>query len=278
MPGSEQALEVAVRAARTGGRILRGRLGRLQRSQIRKKGKYDWVTDADHASEKAILAVLRRSFPRDSIKAEESAPSVASESRQWLIDPLDGTVNFLHGFPMFCVSIGLMERGRLEVGVVYDPTREELFTARRGHGAFLNGRRIRVTACATFEESLIATGFPFRARDKMDLYIGSFRKIFLQTGSIRRAGAAALDLAYVACGRMDGFWEMALAPWDMAAGALLIREAGGTVSDFFGKPGFLERGHVLAGNPRIHSLMLRLLAPYFRGKMGLARTYGANAT
>ena len=260
-------LEVAVRAAQAGGRILMQKMGRLQGSQIRRKGRYDWVTDADHASERAILSILRKNFPGHSIKAEESAPGEPLGSRQWLIDPLDGTVNYMHRFPMFCVSIGFVDQGRLEAGVVYDPVRKELFTARRGRGAFLNGRRIRVTPTTAFEKSLLATGFPFRAKDQMDLYLGSFRRVFLKTGSIRRPGAAALDLAYVACGRMDGFWEMALAPWDMAAGALLIREAGGKVSDFFGERKFLQRGHVLAGNPAIHRKLVSLLAPYFRGKI-----------
>jgi len=267
MSESKRALEVAVRAARAGGRILKRRMAGLRRSQFSRKGKYDWVTEVDKESERAILKVLRKEFPGHSIKAEESAPAEAAQSRQWLIDPLDGTVNYMHRFPMFCVSIGFVERGKLEVGVVYDPIREELFTARRGQGAFLNGRRIRVTSCSSFDESLLATGFPFRAKDKMDLYIGSFRKVFLKTGSIRRAGSAALDLAYVACGRMDGFWEMALQPWDMAAGALLIQEAGGRVTDFFGRREFLEQGHVLAGNRPIHRKLLRLLAPYFRGKI-----------
>lgn len=260
-------LDVAVRAARAGGKILKGRMAGLRRSQFSKKGPYDWVTEVDKESERAILKILRSAFPDHSIKAEESSPSEVAQSRQWLIDPLDGTVNYMHRFPMFCVSIAFVERGRLEAGVIYDPVREELFTARRGQGAFLNARRIRVASCRAFDEALLATGFPFRAKDKMDLYIGSFRKLFLETGSIRRAGSAALDLAYVACGRMDGFWEMALQPWDMAAGALLIREAGGRVTDFFGGKEFLERGHVLAGNRPIHRRMLRLLAPYFRGKI-----------
>lgn len=267
MSESKRALAVAIRAARAGGRILKRRMAGLRRSQFSRKGKYDWVTEVDKESERAILRVLRKEFPGHSIKAEESAPAEATQSRQWLIDPLDGTVNYMHRFPMFCVSIGFVERGKLEAGVVYDPIREELFTARRGQGAFLNGRRIRVTSCSAFDEALLATGFPFRAKDKMDLYIGSFRKVFLKTGSIRRAGSAALDLAYVACGRMDGFWEMALQPLDMAAGALLIQEAGGRVTDFFGRPEFLEQGHVLAGNRPIHRWLLRLLAPYFRGKI-----------
>lgn len=267
MSGTDRALQVAVRAARAGGRILKRRMEGLRRSQFSRKGKYDWVTEVDRESERAILKVLRKTFPDHSVKAEESAPAEAACARQWLVDPLDGTVNYMHRFPMFCVSIAFVERGRLEVGVVYDPMREELFTARRGHGAFLNTRRIRVTSCSAFDESLLATGFPFRAKSKMDLYIGSFRRVFLKTGSIRRAGSAALDLAYVACGRMDGFWEMALQPWDMAAGALLIQEAGGRVTDFFGEKAYLEWGHVLAGNRPIHRKLLRLLAPYFRGKI-----------
>ena len=267
MSESKRALEVAVRAARAGGKILKSRMAGLNRSQFSRKGKYDWVTEVDKESERVILAILRKAFPDHSIKAEESAPTEAAQSRQWLIDPLDGTVNYMHRFPMFYVSIAFGEQGKLEAGVIYDPIREELFTARRGKGAFLNGRRIRVTSCSEFDRSLLATGFPFRAKSKMDLYLGSFRKVFLKTGSIRRAGSAALDLAYVACGRMDGFWEMALQPWDMGAGALLVEEAGGRVTDFFGDTEYLRQGHVLAGNRPIHAKMLRLLAPYFRGKI-----------
>ena len=267
MSDSAKALEMGIRAARAGAGILMSRLNKLKRSNISKKGKYDWVTDADKASEQVILKVLRRAFPGHSINAEESAPTEALQDRQWLIDPVDGTVNYMHGFPMFCVSIAFVQKGRLEAGVVYEPVREELFTARRGKGAYLNGKRIRVTRCKKLEESLLSTGFPFRAKNKMDLYLGSFRKVFLKTGSIRRAGSAALDLSYIACGRMDGFWEMALAPWDIGAGALLIREAGGVVTDFEGKLDFLRTGHVLAGNPAIHSQLARLLVPYFRGKI-----------
>ena len=267
MADSKHTLEVAVRAARAAGRILRGRISTLSRGQIRKKGKYDWVTDVDHASEERILRIIRRAFPSHSVKAEESAPTEGSEPFQWLIDPLDGTVNYMHRFPMFAVSIALARKEVLEIGVVYDPMREELFTARRGHGAWLNGKRIRVSRCSTFEESMLATGFPFRAKENMDLYLSSFRRVFLKTGSIRRAGSAALDLAWVACGRMDGFWEMALSPWDIAAGALLIQEAGGRVSDFFGGPDYLEGGHILAGTPGIHRKMVSLLAPIFRGRI-----------
>ena len=264
---SKNFLNVAVRAARESGRILLRRMSTLTRSQIRKKGKYDWVTDVDQASEERILRIIRKAFPSHSVKAEESAPTEGSGPFQWLIDPLDGTVNYMHRFPMFSVSIALAKKGVLEVGVVYDPMRQELLTARRGHGAWLNGKRIRVSPCSTFEESMLATGFPFRAKGYMDLYLSSFRRVFLETGSIRRAGSAALDLACVACGRMDGFWEMALSPWDVAAGALLIQEAGGKVSDFFGGPDYLEGGHILAGTPGIHRKMVSLLVPIFRGKI-----------
>lgn len=259
--------QVAVRAARAGGAVLMSGFGRLRPGQIRKKGKYDWVTEMDHRSEEAILRVIRRAFPGHSVQAEESLPGRAAGRFQWLIDPLDGTVNYLHSFPMFAVSVALAVDGRLEVGAVYDPVRRELFTARRGRGAFLNGRRIRISGHSKFEGALLATGFPFRAQRLLDLYLRSFRKIFLRTGNIRRAGSAAMDLAYAACGRMDGFWEMALAPWDMAAGALLIQEAGGRVSDFFGEGRFLERGHIAAAAPRLQRELVKILKPIFHGKI-----------
>lgn len=267
MIGSGRHLEIAVRAARTAGRILLRRMNSLKPAQIRRKGKHDWVTDVDHASEEEILRIIRHAFPAHSIRAEESGASGASGGYEWFVDPLDGTVNYMHRFPMFAVSIALAHRGVVQVGVVYDPLRGELFTAERGKGARLNGRRIRVTRCSGFEEALLATGFPFRAKEHMDLYLSSFRKVFLKTGSIRRAGSAAVDLAYVACGRMDGFWEMALSPWDIAAGALLVEEAGGRVTDFFGGPGYLGTGHILAGTPALHRKLVALLAPIFRGRI-----------
>ncbi len=258
---------MAVRAARAGGAVLMKGYGRLRPGQIRKKGLYDWVTEMDHRSERAILRVIRRAFPGHAVQAEESAPGRASGRFQWLIDPLDGTVNYLHGFPMFAVSIALEMDGRLEVGVIYDPVRKELFTARRGRGAFLNGRRIRISGHSRFDGALLATGFPFRAQRLLSLYLRSFRRIFLRTGNIRRAGSAAVDLAYTACGRMDGFWEMSLSPWDMAAGALLIWEAGGRVTDFFGEERFLERGHIVAAAPALQRGLVKILKPIFRGKI-----------
>ena len=244
-----------------------GRLGTLRKSQIWRKGEFDWVTDADRSAERVILRTIRSAYPDHSIQAEESAPIGKGTGWRWLVDPLDGTVNYMHSFPIFSVSIALARDGILEAGVVYDPTRDELFTARKGRGARLNGRRIRVSPNNGLDCALLSTGFPFRAKEHTGVYLKSFRRIFVETGSIRRAGSAALDLAYIACGRMDGFWEMALAPWDVGAGALLIREAGGVVTDFFGRDRFLDRGHILAGTPGVHRQLLCLLSPIFRGRI-----------
>ena len=269
MSASEQCLSVAVEAAYAAGRILLRNLGSLKRADVMAKGSFDWVTTVDHASEKAIIRIIRKSFPTHAIKAEESAPKaqMVPDQYQWVIDPLDGTVNFIHSFPMFCISIALMREGTPEVGVIYDPVRKELFTARRGHGAWLNGRRIQVDDRPTLKGALLATGFPFRAQEQLDPYLESFREILLMTGSIPRAGSAALDLAYTACGRFTGFWEMALSPWDMAAGVLLVQEAGGKVSDFFGTDSYLESGHVLVANPAIHRRLVSVLRPIFQGKL-----------
>ncbi len=264
---SRRYLSVAVGAAQAGGKLLLANLGKLSSSQVQKKGLYDWVTAMDHRSEEAIIRIIQRAFPRHAIQAEESSPMASRGAFVWLIDPLDGTVNYIHRFPMFGVSIALVYEGRLQVGVVYDPQKKECFTALRGEGARLNGRRIQVSRHPRLEEAMLATGFPFRAKRQLDLYLESFRRVFLRTGSIRRAGSAAIDLAYAACGRVDGFWEMALAPWDMAAGALLIEEAGGKVSDFFGEGNYLERGHIAAGSPAVHRALVKLLAPLFRGRI-----------
>jgi len=263
---NSKALQVAVKAARAAGAIQMRSLGKLKRSQVKMKGASDWVTAIDFASEKKILTIIRKAFPDHAILAEESGALGKAET-EWVIDPLDGTVNFMHQFPMFCVSIAMRHQGVLQVGVVYDPMRDELFTAQRGKGAFLDGRRIRISKHSVLRESILATGFPFRAKRVVDVYMASFKKLFMKTGSIRRAGSAALDLAYTACGRVDGFWEMYLKPWDMAAGALLIQEAGGTVTDFFGKEDYLESGNITAGNPKLHAKLVKLLKPIFKGKV-----------
>jgi myo-inositol-1(or 4)-monophosphatase len=260
-------LETAVAAAQAGGVILKRNYGKLNRSQVYSKGTHDWVTDVDHASEKAVLKVIRKNHPTHAIMAEESAPKAAMKECQWLIDPLDGTINYLHGFPMFGVSIGLVYEGKLTAGAIYDPFKEELFTAVRGGGAYLNKKRLKVSGRQRLEESLIATGFPFRAQNKLDVYLESFKAVFLKTGSIRRPGSAALDLAYVACGRLDGFWEMSLSPWDIGAGALMVQEAGGAVTNFFGKETFLRDGHVACGNKPVHQQLVHTISPVFRGKI-----------
>lgn len=260
-------LPVAVQSAKAGGKILMARLGKLKPSELSRKGKHDWVTAADRASEAAIIRTIKRTFPTHTFRAEESAPTAAAAEYQWVIDPLDGTVNYIHRFPMFCVSVALMKQGRLEVGVIFDPSRNELFTAQRGRGAWLNGRRIHVSPSRTFADTMLATGFPFRAQRYLDLYLTSFRRIFLKTGFVRRAGSAALDLAYTACGRFDGFWEMSLSAWDMAAGALLVEEAGGKVSDFFGRADYLDNGHIAAGTRVVHKNLVKILTPIFKGKL-----------
>ncbi len=241
-------------------------LGKLKSSQVRRKGGSDWVTAVDHASEEAIIKIIRRAFPDHAIVAEESSPGGSRRPTQWLIDPLDGTVNYLHSFPVFAVSVALVERGQLAVGVIFDPLRKELFTAQRGKGAWLNGKCIRVSSMRRFEDALLCTGFPFRRRKQFDLYLESFRKILHRTGWVRRPGSAAIDLAYAACGRADGFWEMGLNPWDVAAGVLLIQEAGGRVTDFFGGKDYLWGGSIVAGNATLHRKLLRVLAPIFRGQ------------
>jgi myo-inositol-1(or 4)-monophosphatase len=208
------------------------------------------------------MAIIRKNFPDHAIQAEESGIN-AGKKTLWIIDPLDGTSNYIHRFPMFSVSIAVMIKNSLELGVVYDPLHRELFTAVKGRGAYLNGRRIRVSKVSKLSSSFMATGFPFRARDRFNQYVRSFEKISLASVGMRRGGSAALDLAYVACGRFDGFWELDLSPWDIAAGALLIEEAGGQISDMWGKAEYLKNGDTLASNGRIHKELLRFTSAIF---------------
>ena len=256
-------LNIAVSAARRAGNIILRYIDRLDGLNVKEKGKNDFVSEVDHAAEAEIIQTIHRAHPDHAIIAEESG--AAGHSRfQWIIDPLDGTTNYLHGFPQFAVSIALRENDRLEQAVVYDPMREELFTASRGRGAYLNNRRIRVSGQTRLQHSLLGTGFPFRDHSELDHFLAIFSDLFVQTSGIRRAGAAALDLAYVAAGRLDGFWETGLAPWDMAAGALLIKEAGGMVSDYQGQPDFLANRNIVAGSPVIYSEVLRVLRKHAR--------------
>ncbi|MEJ2643531.1 MAG: inositol-1-monophosphatase [Gammaproteobacteria bacterium] len=254
-------LNIAVRAARTAGDLIVRHLDRVDQLTVTSKHRNDFVTEVDRQAEQAIIRVLRKAYPDHGILAEESGTQTGDEYC-WIIDPLDGTTNFLHGFPQFAVSIALRNQGRIEQGVVYDPLRQELFTATRGSGAQLNNRRIRVSRLTGLEGALLGTGFPFKMQEYLDAYLAMFRSLFTDTAGIRRAGAAALDLAYVAAGRLDGFWEIGLKPWDMAAGALLIQEAGGIVGDFAGGHTFLDSGNVAAGNPKVFAAIIRAIRPH----------------
>ena len=256
-------LNIAVKAARRAGGII-NRAGRnLDVIAVREKSANDFVSEVDREAEKAIIQTLREAYPAHAILAEESGASGTSEY-QWIIDPLDGTTNFLHGFPQYAVSIAMSHKGVLTHAVVYDPGRNDLFTASKGAGAYLNDTRIRVSKRAHLQPALIGTGFPYRELENMGAYFGMMRDIIKNTAGIRRAGAASLDLAYVAAGRLDGFWEFGLNKWDIAAGALLITEAGGLVTDIEGNDGWLESGNVLAGTPKVFAQLLPLIAPHVK--------------
>lgn len=252
-------LNTAVKAARKAGGIITRASFDLDKLTVRSKRQKDYVSEVDHAAEEAIISVLRQTYPDHGILAEESGQSDSKSDHLWVIDPLDGTTNFLHGFPQYCVSIGLLVKGVPTQGVIYDPNRDELFTATRGVGAYLNDRRIRVSKTDRLEAALMGTGFPFREVSNIDDYIRMMRNVMLATSGIRRPGAAALDLAWVAAGRIDGFWEIGLSPWDMAAGALLVREAGGLIGDLDGNDKFLESGRVVASNAKLFSAILQTL-------------------
>ena len=253
-------LNIAVRAARRAGEIIVRNLDRVPSLPIRSKSRNDFVTEVDHMAERDIMETVRRMYPDHGFLAEESGRSGGDEV-VWIIDPLDGTTNFLHGFPVFAVSIGVEYRGRMEHAVVYDPMRQELFTASRGDGAQLDGKRIRVSKQAELEGALIGTGFPYRANARwMDDYLAMLKLMMEKTAGLRRPGSAALDLAYVAAGRTDGFWEIGLSPWDTAAGTLLITEAGGRIGTLTGGD-FKQGGNVIAGTPKVYEAMVECLGP-----------------
>lgn len=254
-------VNIATTAALEAGKIITRSLDKLKDIQVTEKQKNDFVSEVDIAAEQTIIAVIRKAHPDHAILAEESGSQKTDSDTTWIIDPLDGTRNFLHGFPHFAVSIAVQRNNRVEHGVIYDPIRQELFIASNGKGARMNDQRIRAGSRKTLDESLLATGFPFRDKDLFDNYMKTFKPLFLTASGIRRAGSAALDLAYVAAGRVDGFWEFKLQPWDMAAGALIIREAGGLVGDFSGSENFLKTGNIIAGNPKIFKAMLKIIQP-----------------
>ena len=257
-------LNVAIKAARAAGAIINRAALDVEAVRISQKQVNDFVTEVDHASEQAIIETLLTAYPDHGILAEESGSQHGNPNADhiWIIDPLDGTTNFIHGFPVYCVSIALQVRGKLEQAVVYDPTRNDLFTATKGRGAFMNERRIRVSKRVRLDECLLSTGFPFRPEDNFDKYLRLMGDMMQRTAGLRRPGAAALDLAYVAAGFTDGFFEIGLHAWDMAAGALLVTEAGGLVGNFTGEANYLEHKECMAASPRIYAQMVPLLQKY----------------
>jgi myo-inositol-1(or 4)-monophosphatase len=256
------AMNIMVKAARRASQIINRASQDVEHLKITVKQQRDFVTEIDKAAENAIIEILREAYPDYGILAEESGAFAGKDSGseyQWIIDPLDGTTNFIHGFPQYAISIALAHRGQLTLGLVYDTLRNEMFTAAKGDGAYLNARRIRVSKCLHLEKSLIGTGFPFKVFDHLDAYMNIFRELTGKTSGIRRPGAASLDLAYVACGRLDAFWEFGLCPWDMAAGCMLILEAGGLVSDLSGGGAYLKNGNLVAGTPKIFAQILQII-------------------
>ena len=255
-------LNIAIRAARAAGNVIIRQIDKAQDLPVNEKSRNDFVSKVDTQAEGAIIDIIHKAYPDHAILAEESGEH-GENDYLWIIDPLDGTTNFLHGFPQYAVSIALQHKGVLTQAVIYDPLRQELFTASRGQGAQLNDRRIRVSKRKNLEGALLGTGFPFREGADFETYMETFRIFSPLTAGIRRAGAAALDLAYVACGRLDGFWEFGLKPWDIAAGVLLIEEAGGMVSDMQAGNDYLSSGNIISGNPSILKELQKYLSPVF---------------
>jgi myo-inositol-1(or 4)-monophosphatase len=281
-------LNVAIKAARTAGTIINRAALDIESVRVTAKQTNDFVTEVDHAAEQAVIDTLLESFPEHGIWAEESGRKEGTGTGRkhlWIIDPLDGTTNFIHGFPVYCVSIALMYDGKIEQAVVYDPTRNDLFCATKGRGAYLNDRRLRVAKRTMMRDCLISTGFPFRPGDHFQTYMQMLQDVMPKCAGIRRPGAAALDLAYVAAGFSDGFFETGLSPWDVAAGSLLVTEAGGLIGNFTGEANFLEQKECMAANPRIYGQMVSMLGKYskFAGvedktRVALTASEATNAT
>lgn len=254
-------LTIAVKAARRAGNLIHRAADSIDHLTVTKKSHSDYVSEVDRAAEQAIITTLKEAYPSHAILAEESGAQGDSEY-VWIIDPLDGTTNFLHGFPQYAVSIALQHNDVLTQAVVYDPTRNDLFTATRGSGAYLNDRRLRVSSRKDMADCLIGTGFPYTRFEHIDAYFGIMRDLMQKTSGLRRPGSASLDLAYTAAGRYDGFFEFGLKPWDMAAGCLLITEAGGMVGDPEGNDSYLKSGNICAGSPKVFEEMLKVMAPH----------------
>lgn len=261
-------LNVMTKAVDKAARALKRDFGEVEQLQVSQKGPSDFVSNADLKSERILREELSKARPAFGFLAEESGAQAGSDAEhRWLIDPLDGTTNFLHGLPQYAVSIALAHKGTMTQAVVYDPCRNDLFTASRGRGAYLNNRRLRVSKRIKLEDALIGTGFPFRELKHLEQYLAMFRDLVKQTAGVRRPGSASLDLAYVAAGWYDGFWELGLSRWDIAAGTLLITEAGGLVGDLQGGDRHLETGHIVAANPKIFAQLLRVIAPHLSGDL-----------
>ena len=263
-------LNTAVKAARRAGNVIIRATRNLDIVAVREKAVNDFVSEVDREAEQVIVSTLHEAYPGHAILAEESGASGSSEYR-WIIDPLDGTTNFLHGFPQYAVSIALEHRGIVTQAVIYDPSRNDLFTASRGRGAFLNDSRLRVSKRSQLKPTLIGTGFPFKELAHLDAYMAMLIDIMKGTAGVRRAGSATLDLAYVAAGRLDGFWELGLSPWDIAAGSLLITEAGGLVGDLEGNEGWMETGNIVAASPKVFGELLKLIGPHLTPKLKTQR-------
>lgn len=264
------ALNIMIKAARRASQIINRAANDLEHLKVTAKQQSDYVTEVDRAAEAAIIEILHEAYPDYGILAEESGAADgqgAGNDYQWVIDPLDGTTNFIHGFPQYSVSIALTYKGQPQQAVVYDVTRNELFSASKGGGAFLNERRIRVSRCTKLEDALIGTGFPFRFFEHIDSYLAVFKEFTKRSSGLRRPGSAALDLAYVAAGRLDGYWEFGVMPWDVAAGCLLITEAGGLVGDLAGGDTHLKTGNIISGTPKVFAQMLQLIEPHRKGNL-----------
>lgn len=253
-------VNIAINAARAAGQVIARTIEESDKFKPQEKSTNDFVTEVDKACEEIIVDIIQKAYPRHSIVGEEQGEIARGGDVEWVIDPLDGTLNFIHGFPQVAISIAVRQNNKVEHGVVFDPLRQELFSATRGSGAQLNGRRIRVSRTYQFSRALLATGFPVRSEDSVkERYVEQFKRVLLGCSDVRRAGSAALDLAYVAMGRLDGYWEDRLQSWDVAAGSLLVSEAGGYVSDFSAGDGFVEKGQIIAANSKIHPELLAYL-------------------
>jgi len=257
--------DIIINAVKKAGKLLMANFN-IAQEEIFAKGKNDFVTLADTLSEKTLVESIHKYFPEHSIQAEENLPSLPLSEYTWIIDPLDGTTNYIHKFPFFSISVALAKKGEIVLGVVFDPLRQELFYAERGKGAWLNERPIHTLPTSKLSDALVATGFPFRHHKYLLDYLSAFKSLFLEVQDMRRAGSAALDLCYVACGRVDAFWEFGLSSWDVAAGSLIVEEAGGVVSDLSGGRNFVEKGHIIASNSFLHPKLQEILGKVFEGK------------